>query len=106
MEDCEVMASITARKRADGSASYRAEIKLKSKGKIIHQESKTFDPKKLASDWAKDREVELQRPGAHERIAHKGVTVGDLIDRYINEYEELASFGRTKSETLKQIKSF
>jgi len=39
-------------------------------------------------------------------LAYRGVTVGDLIDRYIKEYEELASFGRTKSATFKQIKGF
>lgn len=98
-----LMPTITKRQRADGSFSYRASIRLKRKGKIIYQEAKTFDRKKLAVDWARNREVELQAPGALARVAHKAVTVGDLIDRYIKEYESLSSFGRTKAMHLKQL---
>ena len=40
------MAIISARKKADGSISYRAEIRIKRKGKIIHRESATWDTRK------------------------------------------------------------
>lgn len=43
------MATITERKRKDRSVSYRAEIKLRKNGEILHQLSKTFNKKMLAA---------------------------------------------------------
>ena len=41
------MGSIVERKRKDGTISNRAQILIKSKGRIVHQESSSFD--RLAS---------------------------------------------------------
>jgi hypothetical protein len=54
------MATITERKRKDGSVAYRAEIKLRKNGKILHQESKTFGKKMLAAKWTLEREAALE----------------------------------------------
>ena len=40
------MATIRARKRADGSMSYTAQIRLKKNGQQVHTESMTFSRKK------------------------------------------------------------
>ncbi|EAQ26475.1 hypothetical protein ROS217_14901 [Roseovarius sp. 217] len=37
------MGSIVERKRKDGTISNRAQILIKSKGRIVHQESSRFD---------------------------------------------------------------
>src|SRR3546814_5286232 len=58
------MATIRARVNADGSTSYQAIIRLKRKGHIIYHETKTFSRERLAQDWARRREVELEAPGA------------------------------------------
>lgn len=79
------MATIRARKRADGSMSYTAQIRLKKNGQQVHTESMTFSRKKAAEAWAKRRETELAEPGAIQRARHKGVQLSDIIDKYLEE---------------------
>ncbi len=95
------MATITSRKRADGSVAYRASIRIKKDGQIVHQEAQSFDQRKLAERWAKTREVQLQQPGALAR-AKGGPTIDDLLDWYIKAYGD--GFGRSKLATLKQMR--
>lgn len=54
------MGSITARKKADGSTSCKAKIRLKEKGAIVHIETETFTRKALAQEWLRRREAQLQ----------------------------------------------
>ena len=98
------VATITARTRTDGTKSYRAAIRLKRKGEIVYRESRTFDRKALAKDWASRRELELQEPDALNKVRHRGVTVGDLIGRYQKEFG--ASFGRSKGMDMKRLKTY
>ncbi|MEH6444533.1 MAG: hypothetical protein V7784_11600 [Oceanospirillaceae bacterium] len=51
------MATISARTRADGTVSYTAQIRIRKKGVIIYQESKTFDQRKPADKWVRQREA-------------------------------------------------
>ncbi|MDV2081080.1 hypothetical protein [Marinobacter xestospongiae] len=88
------MATITSRTRKNGTKSYRAEIKLRRKGTVVYQESLTLDRKALAKDWAARRELELQEPGVIDKVRHRGVTVGSLIERYQKEFGD--NFGRSK----------
>lgn len=98
------MATITVRTRADGTKSYRAAIRLKRKGKVVYRESRTFDRKALAKDWANRRELELQEPGALNKVQHRGVTIGDLIKRYQEEFG--AGFGRSKSRDMGRLQGY
>lgn len=98
------VATITARTRTDGTKSYRAAIRLKRKGEIVYRESRTFDRKALAKDWANRRELELQEPDALNKVRHRGVTVGELIGRYQKEFG--ASFGRSKGMDMKRLKTY
>lgn len=50
------VATITVRSRAVGTKSYRAAIRLKRKVEIVYLESRTFDRKALAKDWAPSQE--------------------------------------------------
>ena len=97
------MATIRARKKADGSVSYTVQIRLKNKGVIVYQECQTFARKQAALAWARKREAELDQPGAIERANRKGATVKEMIDRYLVEMEKVRPLGKTKLATLKAI---
>lgn len=97
------VATITKRKRQDGSFGYRAAIRIKQGGRIVHTESKTFDQRRQAEAWARAREVELQAPGALDRAAQRH-TVKDLIDWYLKTFG--GAYGRTKNSTLKQMAEY
>ncbi|KPN91725.1 tyrosine-type recombinase/integrase [Pseudomonas nunensis] len=97
------MATIRARKKADGSVSYTVQIRLKNKGAIVYQECQTFARKQAALAWARKRETELAEPGAIERANRKGATVKEMIERYLTEMEKVRPLGKTKLATLKAI---
>ena len=69
------MATIRARKLADGSVSYTAQIRIKRDGVQVYQESQTFARKQAAQAWVRRREAGLNQPGAIERANRKGITV-------------------------------
>lgn len=85
----------TIRKRVRGSGvRYTAEIRLKSKGEIIHTESRTFDRRSDAVAWSVRREAELKSPDG----IYRDITVGELIKRYQGDYGD--DFGRSKQANL------
>lgn len=98
------MGSITVRKRKDGSAAYTAQIRIMQKGVTVYQESQTFDRKTTAQAWIRKREAELHEPGAIERANRSGVSVKEMIDQYLKQYEKLRPLGKTKRATLNAIK--
>jgi integrase len=103
------MATITPRPLADGSISYRAMIRIKKKGKVVYQVSKTFSKENLARRWAKKKEVELENDDALYRAIHSksgGVTVGDLIKKYVSTAGDLQEWGRSKSQSLAALQTF
>lgn len=98
------MGTITQRKRKDGSSGFTAQIRIMKEGRAVYQESQTFDRKATAQAWIRKREAELYEPGAIEKANRKGVTVKEMIERYLQEYEKLRPLGKTKRATLKAIK--
>lgn len=66
------MATIGARKLADGAVSDTAQIRIKRDGVQVYQESQTFARKQAAQAWARQRESELDEPGALERASRRG----------------------------------
>ena len=97
------MAHIEARHRAGGQNTYRAQVRLKRDGRVIHQESRTFERRKHAETWAKQREVELEKPGGIERLKTKGMTLSELITRYRTYVESVRPMQRSKQYTLDRI---
>lgn len=97
------MATIRARKKVDGSVSYTAQIRIKKQGRVVYQEAQTFARKQIAQAWVRRREAELYQPGAIERANRKGITVKDMIDRYLVEMEKARPLGKTKRATLAAI---
>lgn len=97
------MATITTIKGKKG-ASYRAQIRKFEKGVIIYSEARTFPKKVLAERWGAKREQELLEPGALDRLKSSGITVDDLIARYILEFT--AGAGRTKLKDLESLRQY
>lgn len=97
------MATIRARQKADGSVSYTAQIRIKRNGAQVYQESQTFARRKAAEAWARRRESELAEPGAIEREARIGVTLREMVERYLDEHDKTRPFGKTKEATLRRI---
>ncbi|WP_163833306.1 hypothetical protein [Spartinivicinus ruber] len=85
------MLTILKRSRANGSAAYRAVVRVKRKGKIVYSESRTFDCEKLAKLWGRKRELELQTPEGIQKLKVAKVTIEQLIDRYIKEVEPITA---------------
>lgn len=97
------MATIRARKLADGTVSYTAQIRIKRDGVQVYQESQTFARKQAAVAWVRRREADLDQPGAIDRANRKGVTVEDMIKQYLAEMEKVRPLGKTKAATLNAI---
>ena len=97
------MATIRARKLADGTVSYTAQIRIKRDGVQVYQESQTFARKQAAQAWARKRESELDEPGAIERASRKGATLKEMTARYLVEVEKARPLGKTKRATLTAI---
>ena len=72
------MAAIRARKLADGTVSYTAQVRIKRDGVQVYQESQTFARKEAAQAWARKRETALDESGAIERASRKGATVKEM----------------------------
>ena len=96
------MASIIKRKRKDGSIAYRAEIRLKRGGVIIHAENKTFDRQALAKAWASKRELELQENEVYG--TPKGVLIKTLIENYIEQFSW--QYGRSKNFDIRRLMNY
>lgn len=98
------MGTIRQRRRSDNTIAFSAQIRINQDGQTVYQESQTFDRKQVAQAWIKRRETELAAPGAIERANRKSVTIKQMIDQYLDEYEKLRPLGRTKRATLNAIK--
>ena len=97
------MATIVPRKRKNGSTGYLAQIIIKRQGKVVHQESQTFDRRQAAVAWSVRREDELRKPGTLGRKTDDP-KLADVIDRYVAESEK--QIGRTKAQVLRKVKTF
>lgn len=73
------------------------------KGVTVYQESQTFDRKTTAQAWLKRRETEMAEPGAITKASCKGVTVKEMIERCLDEYEKLCPLGKMKRAAFKEI---
>lgn len=98
------MGTISARKRADGSTAYTAQIRLKVKGSIVHTEAQTFTRKALAQAWLKRRESDLEVARAAGSLGAKKVTVGQLLDSYAAQAVGITEWGRSKTADIRRLK--
>jgi integrase len=96
------MPTIVARKRKDGTIGYTARVRMKRDGKVVYQETETFDRKPLALAWASKREAELSEPGALDRTMNP-MTFGTLLTRCVEHLEAVEPIGRSKHSTLRLL---
>lgn len=93
------MATITLRPRADGSTAYKAQIRIRRKGKIIYQESETFDQRKLAERWARKRQAFIDDVGLDSFVG--SMSIGVACKRYVAEVSSMPrGIGRSKLGAL------
>ncbi len=94
------MATIKARKQANGSTRYTAVVRVRRGTTVLHQESRTFTHRTAALSWAKHREVALEEPAALGRQRHGTPTLAELIRWYINTFETVSRWQRSKQTHL------
>jgi integrase len=91
--------TIVQRRRSNGTTAYMAKIVLKSEGRVVHRESRTFDRRAVAVAWLARRETEI-RDNGHAPPAPT-VTLAEAIERYRR--EAVRPIGRTKDQVLTSI---
>jgi integrase len=69
-----------------------------------HTRCATFDTKAAAKAWGETIERQVDELRASGVMQAKGLTLGDLIDRYTHEIYPLKPWGRTKSADLARLK--
>lgn len=99
------MATIKARTQRDGSVRYTAVIRIRQGAAIVHQEAKTFSHRSAAQLWAKHREVALNDPKELSRASHPPVTLASLIHWYIETFEEVSKWQRSKQAHLRFLEN-
>ena len=90
------MAYIKSRKQSDGSTRYTAIVRLRRGKTIVHQEARTFAHRVAAVTWAKHREVALEDPSSLIRVQHGAPTLAALIRWYIDTFETISKWQRSK----------
>ncbi len=97
------MATIRARKTADGSTRYTAVVRIRKGNKVAHQEAKTFTHRGAATLWAKSREVVLEDPVAFAREQHGAPSLRELIRWYIDNFSDVSKWQRSKQAHLELL---
>lgn len=94
------MATITARKRKNGTMAYTAQIRLKIDG-VTRSEARTFARRATAKAWAAEREDQLRRGVVPRTTA----TLGAVIEGYLASRAAVEPLGRTKLQHLTLLAS-
>jgi integrase len=103
------LATIIARRRKDGTRSYRATIRIMRGNTVLHRETRTFRDKLAAQQWSRHREAVLKQDGVGEKAAASlkakdAVLVSSLIDRYIAEFYSIKQWSAAKTYFLGDLK--
>ena len=83
---------------------YRAQVRIKHAGEVVHSEARTFTTKAAARRWGLDREATLKAPGGVAAFKAEQVTVGKVIADYLK--SDGKTFGRTKRRHLEMLCRF
>lgn len=84
------------------NGKFQAIVRVHEGSKVIHQESKTFDTRRLAEKWGDDLEERIKRHGLVAHIS-TATTVGALIRKYRILREEVKPLRRTAAGELDQL---
>lgn len=94
------MATIKARRTADGIVRYTAEVRLRKGALVLHREAKTFTHRAAAQRWARARDVALEDPATLMQVRTRDVALKDLIRWYIDTFQKISKWQRTKQAQL------
>lgn len=97
------MPTIRPRRRRNGKLAYQAEVRIKRNGRLVHRESRTFDRRRLATEWATRLEDQLSKPDAvpmRKELALRG-PLHKILLKYRKEVSEIRPMGRSKSAHIK-----
>ncbi|MBB5191848.1 hypothetical protein HNQ50_002578 [Silvimonas terrae] len=97
------MATITKIKNKDGTLSYRAQVRVKRGGRLVHAEARTFPLSKLAEDWAERLEKQLKQEGGVEKRKIGSRTLANYLTLYVQRSEELKPMGATKRSVYRVL---
>lgn len=97
------MGAITPRTNKDGSTSYKAQVRIRKGGKVLHQETQTFSREQAAKAWVKKRETELADPTGLKKALAEDPPIKELIDRARRETKRKMS--KSKLNVLKMIEA-
>jgi integrase len=109
------MASVMIEKRTgkSGNISYRAKVRVTKKGKILDTKNKTFKTEKLAKQWADKTKSILEQKyeeiseGVYRKdLEYSEITVGELIEMYIEHPRLSEKIGRTKGFVLRALLNY
>lgn len=100
------MGTIIERKTKKGETRYRAEIRIKRSGYPHFHETKTFSSRKVAENWIKKRELEInENPNILLGVSvNQKMTLSQAIDKYLAEVG--GNYGRSKIASLRLIQKF
>uniref|UniRef100_UPI00403FF6A4 phage integrase n=1 Tax=Xenorhabdus sp. KK7.4 TaxID=1851572 RepID=UPI00403FF6A4 len=92
--------SIEKRPRADGTIRYRCTVGVKSGGKYIYRENRTFGKQAHAKTWGAMRVAELEQNGVPRNDEVENFTVSALLHKYINDPNLGKKAGQSKKSVL------
>lgn len=95
--------NIEKRLKSDGTPRYRCTVLIKEKGVITFRESKTFSKQAHAKAWGSQRSTELEVHGLPSSGDADGLTLRDLLCKYINDPNAGGKAGRTKAYVLNML---
>lgn len=98
------LATIVSRKQKDGTLRHTATIRLKRDGKTYHCESRTFHKKAAAKAWALERERAIRENPGKATLLSSEMSIGKMIDRYIEEKQTVEPLGRSKLQHLRLLR--
>lgn len=91
------------------NGKWRASVRIKRGGELVFSKTMTHDSKKLAEQWAREVEARARTDnGLAELLARegsRGVSVADLIGKYMEYVDRLKPLGATKRIVLQQLAS-
>lgn len=103
------MATIIARRRKDGTRTYRATIRIMRGNTVLHRETRSFRDKPTAQQWTRQREAVLKQEGVGEKAlsalkAKQALLVSALVDRYVAEFKPIKQWSSAKTCGLENMK--
>jgi hypothetical protein len=75
-------------------------VRIRRGTTVVHRESRTFTHRSAALTWAKHREVALENPAELTRQQHGTPTLAGLIRWYIDTFETISRWQRSKQTHL------